>query len=282
MHGQGHRRDGGGPIALRATGRPAPRSWWWLPALLLLFALASFLLLRPITRDEDGLTVFAAASLRAVTDELESAWAENHPDRPLIINSEASNVLAAQIAEGAEADVFLSADDVRPRELAEAGHTAGTPEAFVRNVVTLVARAGTSIDSYSDLADPGTRIIVTGPGTPIGRYTEEAIAALAEEAGDPDAFAAAVEANIASREDNVRAALAKVELGEGDAAFVYRTDALSSDGVAEIELPPAARVVADYSAVRVSERASAREFLDWLHEPEAAAVLTAAGFEVLP
>ncbi len=52
-----------------------------------------------------------------------------------------------------------------------------------------------------------------------------------------------------SREDNVRAALAKVELGEGDAAFVYRTDALDADGVREVPLPPTVEVTAQYAAV---------------------------------
>ena len=42
----------------------------------------------------------------------------------------------------------------------------------------------------------------------------------------------------------MRAALAKVELGEGDAAFVYRTDALDSDDVREVELPREAATVA--------------------------------------
>ena len=226
------------------------------------------------------MTVFAAASLRTVTDELERAWAEAHPDRPLTIASEASNVLAAQIAEGAAADVFLSADDVRPRELAEAGYTAGSPEPFVRNQVTLVAARDSSVATAADLAQPGTRIVVAGPSTPIGRYTEDAIAALARETEDPEAFAAAVAANLASREDNVRAALAKVELGEGDAAFVYRTDAMGTDAVTEIELPRAARIGADYSAVRISERQAAQEFLDWLRRPTATTILSEAGFEV--
>ena len=52
-------------------------------------------------RDDDRLTIFAAASLRDVIDELEVAWLEEHPDLPLTIATEASNVLAAQIAEGA-------------------------------------------------------------------------------------------------------------------------------------------------------------------------------------
>ena len=68
MHRQGHRRDGGGPIALRAAGRPLRRSWWWLLALLLI-ALATLFLLRPGVGREAGLTVFAAASMRGTLPE---------------------------------------------------------------------------------------------------------------------------------------------------------------------------------------------------------------------
>ena len=77
-----------------------------------------------------GLTVFAAASLRAVVDELEVAWLEEHPDLPLTVATEASNVLAAQIREGAPADVFISADSARPWELSAAGLTSAEPVLF--------------------------------------------------------------------------------------------------------------------------------------------------------
>ena len=220
--------------------------------------------------------------MRAVTNALEVAWEGAHPDIPLTVATEASNVLAARIAEGAEADVFISADDIRPAELAEAGHTAGSPVPFAHNEIALVTGGATPIASAEDLAEPGTRLVVGGPSTPIGRYTDAAIAALATGTDDPAAFAAAVHGNIASREDNVRAALAKVELGEGDAAFVYRTDALGSEATTEVALPPAARIPADYSAVLVAERGAARRFIDWLRGPTAAAILADAGFEVAP
>jgi molybdate transport system substrate-binding protein len=229
---------------------------------------------------DDELTLYAAASLRAVTDELEAAWSAARPDVPLTIVTEASNVLAAQVEEGAEADVFLSADDVQPRRLADGGHTAAAPVIFARNEIALVARPAGPVAKPADLGEPGTSIVIGGPGTPIGRYTALALERLAAEMPDPTAFTAAAEANIASREDNVRAALAKVELGEGDAAFVYRTDALGSEDSLEVELPPAARVSATYSAVQLSENETAAEFLAWLGGPEVAAILVTAGFVV--
>lgn len=264
---------------MRAAGRLPRGVWWW-------FALAS--LLTPVVaacgRDDTsagGLTLFAAASLRTVTDELEAAWMEAYPDEPLTIAAEASNVLTAQIEEGAQADIFISADDVQTGRLAAGGLTASEPVPFARNEVALVARPDGPVTEVADLADPGTSVIVGGPGTPIGRYTVLALEALAAETADPVGFADAVEANIASREDNVRAALARVELGEADAAFVYRTDALGSEDTVAIELPPSARVGAVYSVVLLSEKDAAVRFLEWLRGPEVRDILRGAGFEVM-
>jgi len=224
-------------------------------------------------------TVFAAASLRDVFDELEAAWVEGHPEAPITTAHAASNVLAAQIREGAPADVFVSADTERPRQLVDAGEAAGEPVAFARNRVTLVTPAGSDrINTAADLALPGVRLVAVSSGAPISRYADEALAELAQLMPDPDAFAAGVTANTVSREDNVRAALAKVELGEGDAAIVYRTDALSSDEVREIPLS-GLEVSADYATLQITDRPIAGAFVEWLASPEAVAIIEAAGFE---
>jgi molybdate transport system substrate-binding protein len=252
--------------------------WWLAVALLALLLLAC-----AGDDDADDLIVFAAASLRDVVGELEVAWLEGHPDRSLTIATEASNVLAAQIREGAPADVLLSADTRRPQELFDDGLTAAAPVPFVRNSVVLVApRTGGAVQSAEDLAQPGVLLVGVSKGAPIARYADEAQARLAATMADPEAFATALADNIVSREDNVRAALAKVELGEGDAAFVYRTDLLGSDAVREVPLPAGSSVPAPYGAVQVSDRPVAAEFMAWLGEPAAAAVLGAAGFEVAP
>jgi molybdate transport system substrate-binding protein len=248
---------------------------------LLVLLLTAFVV-AACTADDDELTVFAAASLRTLVDELEVAWSAEHPDVPLTVSTEASNVLAAQIAEGAPADVFISADRQRPRQLAEAGLTFAQPVPFAFNSLTLVVPAGSvRLVTPLDVARPGIRLVGVNEGAPIARYAEEAIAALAATSSQPGAFLAGVEANLASREDNVAAALAKVALGEGDAAFVYRTDALASEAVEELPLPADAAVRAAYDAVQVSGSARAAEFVRWLTGPETRAIIAAAGFETV-
>ena len=117
---------------------------------------------------------------------------------------------------------------------------------------------------------------------PITRYATEVIENLAGLPDYPADFAAAVAANTVSEEDNVRAVLAKIELGEGDAAIVYLTDARSSDAVAAVELPddgqrPGHLCRRRRRAPRAS-RELASDFLAFLTGPEAQAVLASYGF----
>lgn len=238
----------------------------------------------PDTSEEPGaLTVFAAASLTDVLDGLEERWLATNPAVPLAIALDASNVLAAQIAEGAPADVFLSADTRRPQQLAAAGHTAAEPVSFAWNRVTIaVPLESSAVTRAEDLGAPGIRLVAAGSGVPITAYADAAIGQLAATTPAAQAFLPRVAANVVSREDNVRAVLAKVELGEGDAAVVYSTDARSSDHVREIPFPAAVDVSAAYAAVRISEHPAAAAFLDWLRGPDAGEVLAAYDFERMP
>jgi molybdate transport system substrate-binding protein len=198
----------------------------------------------------------------------------------LTIAFDASNVLAAQLTEGAEVDVFLSADLSRPTELAEAGLTSGEPVTFARNSpVIVVPRDSQAVMTALDLAVPGVRLVAAGASVPITHYAEAAIAQLAATTPDPAAFSSAVAANVVSREDNVRAAMAKVELGEGDAAIVYVTDARASDAVREVPFPEAVQVTAEYGAVQVSDDPAATAFVIWLTGRAAQAILAEAAFQ---
>ena len=87
---------------------------------------------------------------------------------------------------------------------------------------------------------------------PITRYATQVIEKLAGSRGLPGRLRRAVTANTVSEEDNVRAVLAKVELGEGDAAIVYVTDAASSDDVETMPIPAEANVPATYATVVVT------------------------------
>lgn len=234
-----------------------------------------------------ALTVFAAASLRTAMDRVRPAWETAHPDVPLIVSTGSSVAMATQIELGAPADVFLSADQATPARLEDAGLTDGRPVTFARNQLTVVVPLGdpAGIGTPVGLARPGVTVIAAADRVPITRYALQVVASLAREPGYPADFAADYAANVASREIDVQAVLARIELGEGDAAIVYASDAAASDGVGTIDIPATSNVVATYdgAVVRDSTAAGAgREFLDWLAGPDGQAILVDLGFLPVP
>lgn len=231
------------------------------------------------------LNVYAAASLQDVLQALIERYEDNHPELNLVAAFDATSTLRTQIEEGAPADVFLAADTSNPQALHDAG-LAGMPVTFTANRVTLVVPGDNpgAIHDWTDLASTGVVIIAAGEDVPITQYAEQTVANLAALPDAPMGYAEAVEAAIASREDNVRAVLTKIELAEGDAAFVYVTDAASSDDVSEVPLPQAAVAEAVYDGAVIGDDppAAAQDFLDWLTDDEAQAVFDSFGFTTPP
>jgi molybdate transport system substrate-binding protein len=232
---------------------------------------------------ERGLTVFAASSLRDVFVELGGAFQDARPGVRITFSFDATNALRAQIEQGARADVFVSADETTTRALADAG-LASRPSMFAENRLAIVTPvSGTAVTEPADLARTGVRFVTAAADVPITRYAERALGRLARLPGYPDRFAERVLSNVVSREDNARAVLAKIELGEGDAAIVYATDARSSDAVLTVAIPAEANVTIPYSAAAMTGSeisALASAFVMWLDGPEAEAILRTHGFTV--
>jgi molybdate transport system substrate-binding protein len=229
------------------------------------------------------LTIYGAASLKGVLEEVKAAYEATTPGTTLTISTDSSAALATQIEQGAPADVFLAADTRNPAALVTKGLADGDPVTFAGNRLTIVVPAGNParIASPMDLAKPGTRIIAAGDEVPITKYATQLVANLAGLDGYPADFAASYAANVASKEDNVKALIAKVELGEGDAGIVYVTDAMASDKVATVDVPDSANVPATYDGVVIKASAhpeDARAFLTWFAGPDGQAILASFGF----
>ncbi len=229
------------------------------------------------------LTVYAAASLKETLEDISGAYATAAPAVRLTVSTAASTALRAQIEQGAPADVFLSADTTQPSALVDAGLAAGEALVFAGNRLAIIVPAAdpAGIDTPADLARPGIGIVAAGEAVPITGYASELIDGLARLEGYPAGFADAVTANVVSREDDVKVVVAKIELGEGDAAIVYQTDALASDGVTTIDIPAEANVVASYAGMVVktsTHPGEARPFLDWLVTDPAQAIFASHGF----
>lgn len=229
------------------------------------------------------LTVFAAASLRRVLEVADTTYEAANPGTTITLATDSSAALRTQIEQGAPADLFLAADTTNPQTLVDAGLADGDAVAFAGNELAVIVPSDDpgGITTPADLARDDVRVIAAGAEVPITRYASQLIVNLATLDGYPVDFAAAYDANVVSREDNVAAVVAKIELGEGDAAIVYATDAATSDAVAVVGIPPAANVRATYAGVVIrasTEPDAARAFLDWLVGADGQAILGAAGF----
>jgi molybdate transport system substrate-binding protein len=229
------------------------------------------------------LTVLAAASLKGALEKTKAAYETANPGTTLTVSTDSSSALETQIEQGAPADVFLSADTTNPKKLVDAGLADGDPITFAGNKLTIIVPADNpaSIKSPADLAGAGIKVIAAGDEVPITKYATQLVASLAKEAGYPPDFAAAYAANIVTKEDNVKAVVAKVELGEGDAGIVYVTDAKATTEVATVDVPDAANVPATYNGVVVKasgNAAAAKAFLDWFAGPDGQAILGELGF----
>jgi molybdate transport system substrate-binding protein len=229
------------------------------------------------------LTVYAAASLKAVLAKVKEAYEATHPGTTLTITTDSSAAIETKIEQAAPADVFLSADTSNPQKLVDEGLASGALVKFARNELTVIVPSANpaTIASPVDLAKPGVKIVAAEDSAPISKYAMQLVDNLAKQAGYPADFATAYAANVVSREDNVAAVVTKVELGEGDAGIVYVTDARASGKVKTIGVPDAANVPVTYGTVVVKAStagSSADALLRWLTGTDGQAIFASFGF----
>lgn len=225
------------------------------------------------------LAVFAASSLTEAFEELERGFEATHPHVDVQLTFAGSQVLRLQIEQGATADVYASADERHMQALVQGGHVS-PPAVFAHNELAVIvpANRSSSIQSFDDL-DSADRLVIGAVHVPVGYYTQALFDRAAVHYGE--AFAANLRANVVSEESNVRLVRAKVELGEADAAVVYRTDATGSDRVGTVAIPDAINVHADYPiavTVRTTHRESATAFVNYATSRAGAATLKRHGF----
>jgi molybdate transport system substrate-binding protein len=170
-------------------------------------------------------------------------------------------------------------------EVARAGRVAEGPWIFATNRLVIVVPASNpgGVAALADLTRPGLRLALPGPEAPIGAYAREVLARAARDPAYGPDFAERVLRNVASSEPNVKAALARVALGEADAAFVYRTDVTPAyrEKVRVVEIPDSLNVIARYPIALLKEAphpVAARAFVDLLRSPRGQAVMQRWGF----
>ncbi|HWI43075.1 MAG TPA: molybdate ABC transporter substrate-binding protein [Nocardioides sp.] len=220
---------------------------------------------------DQTLTVFAAASLAGVFGELEETFEADHPGVDVKLSLGGSSDLVAQITEGAQADVFASADTTTMAQLTAAHLADGDPVEMATNTLEIAVPPGNpaQVAGLRDLARDGLDLVLCAPEVPCGKAAHSLAAA------------AKVSLHPVSEEQSVTDVLAKVEAGEADAGLVYVTDVRAAgDEVDGVEVPEAASVVNHYPIVAVSGSGHhdlARDWLDLVTGP-GQQVLERAGF----
>jgi molybdate transport system substrate-binding protein len=217
------------------------------------------------------ITVFAAASLTDVFGALETAFEQQHPSAEVVLSFGGSGALATQITEGAPADVFAAASGA-PMDTVTGAGDASDPVVFTTNTLEIAVPPGNpaGITGLADIANPDLAIALCDPSVPCGAAAET-LMHLAGLQPAPDTL-----------EEDVKAVLTKIELGEADAGLVYVTDVVAAgDRVEGIEVPEAAEVVNAYPIAVVtgsSNPVGAQAWVDFVLSEKGQAALAAAGF----
>jgi molybdate transport system substrate-binding protein len=219
------------------------------------------------------ITVFAAASLTESFTRIGKDFEAANPGTKVTFNFAGSSALATQINQGAPADVFASASPTNMKTVTDAGNGTGTPATFVRNQLVIAVPKGNpkGIAGLADLTKPGVKVALCAEQVPCGAAAKKALTA------------ANVKLTPVTQEQDVKAALSKVKLGEVDAALVYRTDAkAATKDVDGIEFPESAGAINDYPIVVLRDAPNptgAQAFVAYVLSDKAAAVLDQAGFQ---
>ncbi len=232
------------------------------------------------------LTVFCAASLTGAFGEIGQMY-KNETNISVAFNFDGSQVLRTQIENGAYADIFVSANKKQMNLLKSEGFTNNSSITVItktKPVIIVPKDNPAKIQNVSDLAKPGIKIVIGTKDVPIGDYTLQILAKLANDSAFGPEFKKKVMANIVSNETNVNYITSKVALGEADAGFAYKSDVTKdlAAKITKIEIPDKYNVIAEYPMGILKQSkypAQSQEFMNLVESDKGMAVLEKYGFE---
>ncbi len=230
--------------------------------------------------------MFAAASLTGAFTEAGQVFSQAHPGVTVSFSFAGSQELATQISQGAPADLFASANQNQMDAAIASGRiNADAPQPFVQNrLVVIIPRDNPAgITSLADLANEGVKVVLAAAEVPVGQYTLDFLGKASTSSEFPASYQADVLANVVSYEQNVRAVLTKLSLGEGDAGVVYASDVTGAEAadVIQLDIPDAFNTVAQYPIARLNDSENedaAAQFITFILSAEGQAILAKYGF----
>ena len=237
-------------------------------------------------QENQSLTVFAAAALADVFNEVQDAFEASHPGVNVLYNFAGSQQLAQQLALGAPADVFASGNEKQIQEAVKASRVdPAKVQKLAGNRLIIIYPTGgqTKIHQIQDLAKPGLKVVLADDAAPAGQYALEFLDKASQERALGAGFKESVLENVVSYEENVRAVLTKVVLGEADAGIVYPTDVGKDtrDKVGVLEIPDELNVMVDFYIAPISDSSVSQlsqEFITFLLSEEGQGILSRYNF----
>lgn len=240
----------------------------------------------PNSPSPQNLTIFAAASLSEALSELGDLFKAEHPGIEVTLNFAGSQQLAQQLAQGAPVDIFASANKKQMQTAIDAGRIEqAEAKVMVGNNLAIVYPLDDlgGIRRIQDLARPGLRLVLGAEAVPVGAYSLEFLEKASQDPAFGADFKKNVLDNVVSYEQNVRAVLNKVILGEADAGIVYQSDISESDSmkIGALRIPPPLNINASYYIAPTANTANpelAASFIDLVISLEGQDILAKYGF----
>jgi len=234
------------------------------------------------TPEPRTLTVFAAASLTDAFGDIGQAFEAANPGVTVKFNFAGSQTLRTQIEQGANVDVFASAN-IKEMDTLVAGKfiAENSAQVFLTNqlVVILPASNPAGLKELADLGKSGIKLVLAAKEVPVGNYSLQVLDKLDAKLGA--GFKDKVLANIVSYENDVKQVVAKIQLGEADAGIVYLSDTVAAPELQKIDIPAENNVVAKYplAALTASKQPEvAQTFIAYVLSTDGQATIKKWGF----
>lgn len=233
-----------------------------------------------VADDQEELVIFAAASMTDGVNDIVEKYQIEHPQIKIVTNFAGSKTLRSQIENGAQPDIFISANEKHYAALLEDNLVNPGALLLTNSMVIAVSNeSAATIEGIEDLINP-CQIVLAEEGVPAGDYARSILKNYAD--ANDETFASQVMNQVVSQETNVRQVLMKVALGEADAALVYRTDVTDAvkDQVHVIDIDAKYNVIGSYYMCMLPEsKLEAKVLFKYILGPQGDEILTDYGFE---
>lgn len=209
------------------------------------------------------LALNVASSLRTPMTEVADAFRQE-TNVNVSLQSGPSSLVGVQILEGAPSDVFAAADQVSMQRVVDGGATTTDPKVFAQTQLVLAVSSSSKVKTLADLQRTDVKIVTAIPQVPIRTYTDQAL-----QAGN-------INVKFASYEIDAKGIVEKLKSGEGDAAFIYESEA-NTAGLQIIDTPSVMKIRASYYIAATSKNPNAQKLIDFVLSTNGKAILQANG-----